>query len=234
MTDYNENSCNALELLYYRPAEAAIRWCGLINHESMILEKIGKEAVPSRMQFPQWPCLEQNSQKILHAISEGKLPYSSLGKPVDKGVHVAPHKITVQHSDLKAWLSKAYPDQKPAFLFDEIERNSHPAINIDSFNAMNAALNAEESRNEKLNARIKEVEAENSDLKHQNTGLAKQVDKKIDESKTLALIKQLIELVEPDVDFSHPHSVHTILSRRLRHKTLAVSSNTLKEYISFF
>jgi len=39
-------------------------------------------------------------------------------------------------------MSKHYPDQKPAFLFDEIEQKTHAAINADSFRALQADRDA--------------------------------------------------------------------------------------------
>jgi hypothetical protein len=40
-SSYDSNSCSPLERPFYRPVEAAIRWCGLIAHESEILGNSG-------------------------------------------------------------------------------------------------------------------------------------------------------------------------------------------------
>lgn len=46
MDEYNEKSCNALEKPYYKPIEAALRWCNLIKFESEILNAIGNDLLP--------------------------------------------------------------------------------------------------------------------------------------------------------------------------------------------
>lgn len=43
------------------------------------------------------------------------------------------YRRTVRHKDIKAWFTEFYPDQRPAFLFDEVERNTHAVINKDTF-----------------------------------------------------------------------------------------------------
>jgi hypothetical protein len=139
---YNPKSCNALEKPFYRPAEAALRWCGLIAHEAQILTRIGEDGIPKVGQFPQWPCLQANTEKILDAIMHGSIPYGRDGLTTRAGDHVAKARLTVRHSDLREWMAKHYPDQKPAFLFDEIERKAHAAINADAFRALQADRDA--------------------------------------------------------------------------------------------
>lgn len=46
-------------------------------------------------------------------------------------------------------MSKHYPDQKPAFLFDETERSTHNAINADSFRALQVDRDAARARLER-------------------------------------------------------------------------------------
>jgi len=141
-TGYNAKSCNALEKPYYSPFEAAIRWCGLIEHEAAILSAMTHNGVqtPHAAMFPSWPCLRVNAEKIADAIEHGAIQHGRDGRPVVEGDHVAPPRRTVRHADLREWMSKTYPDQKPAFLFDEIERTTHAAINADTFRALQAEL----------------------------------------------------------------------------------------------
>lgn len=75
MDTYDSNSCSGIERLYYRPIEAALRWCNLVDHEAQILEKVGTALVPDLGIFPQWPCLRLNTEKIWMAIHDGELPY---------------------------------------------------------------------------------------------------------------------------------------------------------------
>lgn len=149
MAGYDPDSCNSLQKPYYRPIEVALRWCGLIEHESKILEAVGEDLMPGVSMFPKWPCLRVNCEKILDAMLNGDLPYGRDGKTVPHGEQVAKHRRTVRHSDLKAWMQQYYPGQKPEFLFDEIERDTHQAISADAFRALQAELEASKARIEK-------------------------------------------------------------------------------------
>ena len=117
--DYDPHSCNALQRPFYRPVEAAIRWCNLASREVEILEQLGMSHVPKTGQFPMWPCLKANTEKILDAIEHGDIPHGRDGKAIAPGEHVAPHRITVRHADLMAWLEKLPPENnRPSFIFD--------------------------------------------------------------------------------------------------------------------
>lgn len=142
MSGYDAKSCNSIQKPFYRPAEAALRWCGLIAHESAILSGTDPDGIPKTAQFPGWPCLQANTELILDAIENGDLPYGRNGVTVSRGTEVAKSKLTVRHTDLREWMAKHYPDKKPAFLFDEIERKTHAAINADSFLALQADRDA--------------------------------------------------------------------------------------------
>lgn len=164
MNGYDEKSCSVLEKSYYRPVEAALRWCGLIQNETTILQKTGKEAVPPADAFPQWPCLRANAEKIFEATETGELTAYRDGRSVatiapiqqtrkslfpstapsatNRPDVISKERLTVKHSELKAWMSTHYPDQKPAFLFDETERTTHKAINAASFTALQADRDA--------------------------------------------------------------------------------------------
>jgi hypothetical protein len=136
MDTYYAKSCNALAKLHYRPIDAALRWCGLIEHELKILTAAGEAQYPPLGAFPLWPCLRSNIEAILDAIENGGLPHGRDGKTVTFGDHVAVARRTIRHSDLKAWMTKHHPDKKPKCLFDDVERTTHPVINADSFRAL--------------------------------------------------------------------------------------------------
>jgi len=63
-------------------------------------------------------------------------------------------------------MEKAFPNEKPSFLFDDIEKNSHSAITADSYRSLKADRDA----------------------------LQKRVDKAVDEFKILRQEKETIEL----------------------------------------
>lgn len=107
MTEYNAKSCDALQKPYYKPVEVAIRWCGLINHEAEIISQLNPgEMIPAIGQFPKWPCLRVNTEKILDAIAHKELAYGRDGKPVAPDEHVNKTRLTVRHNDLRGWMQK--------------------------------------------------------------------------------------------------------------------------------
>jgi len=102
MDSYDAKSCSALEKPYYRPIEAALRWCQLTEHESEILKKTGTDLFPSITAFPQWPCLRTNAEKIYEAIQNGELAGCRDGRRVAIDDHVNKERLTILHTDLKA------------------------------------------------------------------------------------------------------------------------------------
>lgn len=149
---YNPKSCNALEKPFYTPLEAALRWCGLIAHEADILTRAVGEPIPPVSAFPQWPCLRANAEKIMDAILNHELPYGRDGRSVPRGEQVNKARLTVRHTDLKAWMAQHYPDQTPPFLFDEIERTTHAKITVEAWQALQAERDALKARVEKAEA----------------------------------------------------------------------------------
>lgn len=79
---------NTVTKVFYRPIEAAIRWCNLMKYEALILESQWERPELIVKAFPQWPCLHSNSEKILDAIRNQELPYGALGVTVAPGTHV--------------------------------------------------------------------------------------------------------------------------------------------------
>jgi hypothetical protein len=177
MDGYNSKSCSALEKPYYKPIEAALRWCNLISHESEILRGTGNDLFPGIGVFPHWPCLRANAEKIYDAILNGGLPHGRDGRTVSPGDHVAKERLTIRHADLREWMAKHYPDQKPAFLFDEVERNTHAAYNADTFRALQADRDALNVRLEKAADTFRSMKQELDSIKGERDSLRAMVDK---------------------------------------------------------
>ncbi|MGZ8982781.1 MAG: hypothetical protein ACXW11_02360 [Methylotenera sp.] len=177
MDGYNAKSCSALEKPYYKPIEAALRWCNLINHEIEILRESGDDLFPWVGAFPQWPCLRANAEKIYDAILNGGLPHGRDGRTVSPGDHVAKERLTIRHTDLREWMAKHYPDQKPAFLFDEFERNTHASFNADSFRVLQADRDAAWSELGVAKSLATEIRGERDSLLGERNSLRAMVDK---------------------------------------------------------
>jgi hypothetical protein len=184
--------------------EAALRWCNLIQHEGIILQSLGDDHIPKTGQFPDWPCLQANTEKILDAILHGEIPHGRDGTSVRAGEHVARPRLTVRHTDLREWMVKYHPGSKPAFLFDEIERSAHAAINADSFRALQADRDAARAELEQTRISGRAVVAERDSLLGELNSLRAMVDKvavpgERAESTYLTIIGALLVLVRnPD------------------------------------
>ena len=111
----------------YRPIEAAIRWSDLMRFESRILHVIGDKPIPDLQDFPRWPMLCLNTERIFDAIRNGDLSFGKNGITSNDPMLFDDPDLTVRHVDLKLWMSHFYPDQKPPFLFDVVERQLQPA-----------------------------------------------------------------------------------------------------------
>ncbi|MGK3119353.1 hypothetical protein QZH44_16660 [Pseudomonas corrugata] len=137
--------------LFYRPIDAAIRWCGLMTYETQILELTWDTHDRLLTTFPQWPCLQRNIEKILDAIKNHELRYGALGVTVAPGTPVDFRLLTVRHSDLKWWMLRHYPDERPSFLFNSIVSDQE-VIRYGTYLTLQADRDA-------LQVRLKETEA---------------------------------------------------------------------------
>lgn len=155
--------------VFYRPIEAAIRWSGLLRFEARILDSMSGKVIPNLEDFPRWPMLRLNAERIFDGIRNGELPYGKSGITSNDPSFLDDPDLTVRHVDLKAWMARFYPDQKPTFLFDEIERRLHPAIGIDAVQTLLADREA-------LKARIAEMERSFDVLHERHRELCKQVE----------------------------------------------------------
>jgi len=240
MSEYNSKSCNALEKAFYTPIEAAIRWCNLVSQEVFIISALGGDVLPSVGKFPQWPCLRANAEKIIDAINNDNLPYGRDGKTVQFGDHVAPPRRTVRHTDLKKWMAEHYPDQKPAFLFDETERKTHASFNADSFRALQADRDASKINLDKKTEQFGELLKKYDALLGENASLKAMVEKQFQpneraETTYLNIIGGLLELFLGKSPSGKPYSSFetqdAIISALVAHHggKQGVSERTLQE-----
>ena len=122
---------------YYRPIEAAIRWCGLLRFEQRILETLGQRAMPEPGEFPRWPMLYLYAERIFDALTHGELASAKTGIVLDaQRPALSDAQLIVRHVALKAWISHYYPGERPGFLFDDIERAVHPAVSVETLNIL--------------------------------------------------------------------------------------------------
>lgn len=127
--------------VFYRPIDAALRWCNLIYYEAQILQAVWSRPEELAALFPQWPGLCATTEKIYDAVRNGDLPYGCLGISVPMKTYVDPYQLTIRHSDLRHWMQVNYPDHKPAFLF-ESGSNAHEKVSLGTFLALQAERDA--------------------------------------------------------------------------------------------
>lgn len=110
--------------VYYRPLEAAIRWSGLEAHEQQILDLFWSTALTAQKEFPQWPHLSLNIERIYDGIVNRELPCGIDGYTVQGAFRPDHPQLTIRHVDLRAWMVRYYPDERPPFLFSASEQQS--------------------------------------------------------------------------------------------------------------
>jgi hypothetical protein len=156
--------------VHYRPIEAAIRWTRLWKQEREILEVLQTRNLPAPGDFPQWPALRLNAERIFDALRNGELAYGLDGAPAPPETSIDHPSLTVRHVHLKAWMQRYYPEQRPKFLFSALERNVHPAITIDDVRVL-------AFERDSLKSLLAERDAEITALRVELRALLKSIDK---------------------------------------------------------
>lgn len=235
---YATQSCNLNAKVFYRPIDAAIRWCNLMSYQTQILEVAWQSHNTLKTAFPQWPCLHANTELIFDAMQHGELPYGCLGIPVAFGTVVDCFQITIRHTDLKLWMSRFHPEQKPAFLFENL--SDQREISISTYLALQADRDA-------LQLRVKNIETVHQQLlneleaigleKEKIHQLLKSNSKISDRSETayLHIIGAMVSLLLGHSPSGKPHSVFRsqaaiVDALTAHHKNLSgISKRTLDE-----
>ena len=121
----------------YRPIEAAIRCAGLMRFEQKILDTLGPRVMPEPNEFPRWPMLLHFCERIFDALTHGELPYGKAGMaPAAQRPSLDDPALIVRHVDLKAWIMRYYPGDRPSFLFEGIERELYPTVSVGTLNVL--------------------------------------------------------------------------------------------------
>lgn len=144
---------------YYRPIDAALRWCNLIRFETKILQAAWSYPEELRLLFPQWPCLQTNTEIIYDAVRNGELPYGCFGISVPRGTPVELTLLTVRHSDLRHWIQIYHPDQRPDFLFASGD-DTRDKISLGVYFALQAERDALLRERDTLQRQLQDVEAD--------------------------------------------------------------------------
>ena len=234
------DSCEAVQAYFtvYPVSVAAALWCGIAPAE--VQESLAICTTPSRGVFkhPYIPCLEPRCRAIHDAIDKGLLPCSrENGNVVEEHVAVERRHVSRQH--LKDWIAAQFPSDKPAFLFDDIERDTHSAINKDVYQALQAERDALRARLEKAADEYRKLRAERDELITKNEQLVDQLRPEKDlglraETTYLNIIGGLVALFLMKTPAGKPHSVFNSQSALIdqllaNFKKSGVTKRTLEE-----
>lgn len=176
---WETESCAAIQAHYavYSVAQAAALWCGVPEEQLSIVIKEAEQLSTSGSGRGIWthptvPCLKPRSRAITEAIEDGSLPHGREdGQTVPSGEYVAYERRYFFGRDLRNWMEKAFPNEKPAFLFDDIERNTHTAISADAYRALKADRDALQKRIDKATESYKALRQEKETIEGERDSL---------------------------------------------------------------
>ncbi len=182
---WETDNCAAMKAHYavFSVPHAAALWCRVPEDQ---IEEIVCEATQvssagfgrSIWKHPAVPCLEPRSRAIAEAIEAGTLPHGREdGEAVSPGDHVAYERRHFFGRDLRKWMEAEFPNEKPAFLFDDIERSTHTAISADAYRALNADHDKLASRLEKAKLEFKALREEKELIESERDSLRAIVEK---------------------------------------------------------
>ena len=153
-------------------------WCRVPPDQVQdeLKQAVAHPSIRGVFSHPYIPCFAVRCRVLHDAIESGALPASrENGKVTDE--HIAPERRHVSRENLKAWIAKEHPGDKPDFLFDEIERGTHSAINADAFKALQADRDALKARIDKATEAYRALKADRDTIEGERASLAAMVDK---------------------------------------------------------
>lgn len=245
---WEADNCAAMKAHYavFSIPQAAALWCGVPEERVAIIVKEAIQLSPtgfgrSIWKHPSVPCLEPRSRAIAEAIEKGELPHGREdGEPVPGGDHVAYERRHFFGRDLRKWMEIAFPNEKPAFLFDDIERSTHTSISADAYRALKAEHDKLASRLENAKSEYKKLREEKEGLERINQSLEAMVVKSGTPSERveatyLNIIGAMLELMLSKSPGGQPYSSFAnqsaIISTLLAHHEgkPGIASRTLEE-----
>ena len=165
-----QNNCDNIASHFgvYSIKEASALWCNIkkIDLESVVdqMEAIAETSVGrSIYRHPFIACVEPVSRAIATAMESGVLPHGREdGIPANE--YVAYERRHTRGTDLKKWIINEGLNEKPSFLFDDLERDTHTSISAESFRALQADRDALKVRIENSILEYKKLQGINKEL----------------------------------------------------------------------
>lgn len=233
------NGYNPDAKAYYRPIEAAIRWSGLIRFEREILDMLGHRKMPDPDDFPKWPRLRLNTERLFDAIINHDLPCGMNGVTIRGRPPDDDPQLTVRHVDLKTWMVRFYPEHKPSFLFCPLERKLFAGISVDAVRAVLADRAALKAQLEHCTAKYQQLHREHEALAHDYQSLSaaaphREAMSDRGEMTYLNIVGGLLDLLLGQSPAGHPYSSfrtqESVISALIAHHAgrLGISARTLQ------
>ncbi|QIQ22121.1 hypothetical protein [Zophobihabitans entericus] len=147
-----------LRKTYYYPIEVAIRWSGLLTEEQIIINSY-KHNRQHNHKIPEWEEFYTKLEQIYDGLMNGELAYGKFGQK-DVYMNIYDPALSIRHVDLKAWMSKFYPYDRPEFLFDPLERQLFPptsGFNVESLQLLFLERESLKTQVDKHKEAIKEL-----------------------------------------------------------------------------
>ncbi|MGZ8172619.1 hypothetical protein [Methylobacter sp.] len=177
-TPNSYNSCEQVKSHFtlYPLLHAALLWCGSPPNQVNSHAEKATQIIPGVFLLPYMTCLEPRCRLINDAIDRGVLPVCrEKGYPVDD--HVAPARRHLRGQDLREWIAKEHPNDKPAFLFDEIERKVHSAISAEAYRALEVDRDAARTELKRSKVLVQELAKERDGLLAETAALKACIEK---------------------------------------------------------
>jgi len=125
-------------------------------------------------------CLGARTRAMAEAIDAKELPHGREdAQTVPEEEYVAYERRHIFGKDLRKWIEKEFPNEKPAFLFDDIEQSSHTSINADSFRALQADRDALKTRIDNAEVAYKKLRKENNQIEKERDSLKLNAEKQL-------------------------------------------------------
>lgn len=165
--------------------QASALWCGVPATD---VSKVLAESKPLRettehgksiLVHPHIRCLRTRCEVLQEAIENDEIRVGrDGGKPLffSESGHVAYSRRTLSREDFKQWIKEKFPNNLPASLFDEIERNTHQAITKDVYLALKAERDKLKNDNQNLMQQLNNMKNEKEGLVSEKEHLQKLID----------------------------------------------------------
>ena len=193
------DSCEAMKSLMaiYTILEAAALWCGIKKQDLPdVISKADQISTTgigrSIYKHPYISCIEPFTRAIAQAVDDRSLPHCREdGKVLGESDMAAHERRHVTGVALKKWIETAFPNDRPSFLFDDLERDTHTSISADAYRVLKIDRDA-------LKIRIINAELEYRKLQSETRQLFEELNRlnsKLGSSNVTATTKRNYELM---------------------------------------